>query len=52
MIEWKGESATELVAKDICPRCLGELDTGWECNKCGFDAAHLVRAELERKEGK
>lgn len=26
------------VANDICPECRGELDTGWECNKCGFDA--------------
>jgi hypothetical protein len=45
MNKWDGESAEELVAKDICPKCLGALDTGWECNKCGFDAAHLVRAE-------
>lgn len=26
------------VLHDMCPRCDGELDTGWECNKCGFDA--------------
>jgi hypothetical protein len=26
------------IAEDICPECGGELDTGWECNKCGFDA--------------
>ena len=43
--EWSGETAQELVARDVCPRCLGALDTGWECNKCGFDAAHLVKAE-------
>ena len=26
------------VADDKCPVCPGELDTGWECNSCGFDA--------------
>jgi|HubBroStandDraft_1064217.scaffolds.fasta_scaffold353041_3 hypothetical protein len=25
-------------AVDMCPKCGGELDTGWECNKCGYDA--------------
>lgn len=24
--------------RDQCPECGGSLDTGWECNKCGFDA--------------
>jgi tRNA(Ile2) C34 agmatinyltransferase TiaS len=28
-----------LAREDTCPRCLGELDTGWECNDCGYDAA-------------
>ncbi len=28
-----------LLAEDICPDCLGELDTGWECNGCGRDFA-------------
>jgi tRNA(Ile2) C34 agmatinyltransferase TiaS len=27
-----------LVSQDICPECGGELDTGFECNDCGFDA--------------
>jgi ribosomal protein L37AE/L43A len=27
-----------LADADLCPRCLGELDTGWECNDCGYDA--------------
>ncbi len=22
---------------EYCPTCGGELDTGWECNKCGLD---------------
>jgi hypothetical protein len=25
--------------EDVCPKCLGDLDTGWECNDCGYDAA-------------
>lgn len=28
----------EMIAEDECPECGGELDTGWECNECGFDA--------------
>lgn len=24
--------------QDLCPECGGELDTGWECNDCGYDA--------------
>lgn len=34
--------AKPLVAEDVCPKCLGELDTGWECNDCGYDASHLA----------
>lgn len=26
-----------LVSADRCAKCLGELDTGWECNECGYD---------------
>lgn len=26
-----------LVSADRCAQCLGELDTGWECNDCGYD---------------
>lgn len=33
----------EAIRRDICPQCLGELDTGYECNDCGFDC----RPELE-----
>jgi len=39
--------AKEYVAKDICPRCLGELDTGWECNDCGFDAKSLITKDSQ-----
>ena len=32
----------ELVRNDKCPRCRGgELDTGYECNFCGYDAGWL-----------
>lgn len=24
--------------RDVCPECGGDLDTGWECIVCGFDA--------------
>ena len=32
-----------LIDEDHCPMCLGELDTGWECNSCGFDALPIGR---------
>ena len=39
----------ELMLEDRCPLCLGELDTGWECNSCGYDAMPLAdRYELDR----
>jgi tRNA(Ile2) C34 agmatinyltransferase TiaS len=31
------------VKQDICPECGGELDTGWECNSCGFDAMPIIK---------
>ncbi len=34
--------ARALALQDVCPRCQGELDTGWECNDCGFDAYPLI----------
>lgn len=34
------------VSKDICPKCDGELDTGWECNDCGFDAIEIATGSL------
>jgi len=36
-------SISTLIEQDICPMCLGELDTGWECNECGYDAMPLVK---------
>lgn len=32
----------QVAREDVCPECGGELDTGWECNRCGFDAKPLV----------
>lgn len=29
-----------------CPKCGGDLDTGWECTACGYDARpHVVMEE-------
>jgi tRNA(Ile2) C34 agmatinyltransferase TiaS len=44
-----------LARRDICPECGGALDTGWECNACGYDAQDeayppAMRA-IERKYG-
>lgn len=40
------------VANDKCPKCHGgELDTGWECNFCGYDAGWLS-SYLPKKETK
>lgn len=35
-------SLKEIVDRDQCPECLGSLDTGWECNDCGFDAMDIA----------
>lgn len=32
----------KLLLEDKCPMCLGELDTGWECNDCDYDAKPLA----------
>jgi methionyl-tRNA synthetase len=40
-----------LAAEDTCPRCGGELDTGWECNECDYDARWLIEGlDSERAE--
>jgi hypothetical protein len=28
----------DCIIENLCPECGGELDTGWECNRCYFDA--------------
>lgn len=40
----------ELVARDKCPKCHGELDTGWECNSCGFDAQPIAERPITSAE--
>lgn len=47
-----------LISADRCPNCLGDLDTGYECNTCGFDAAPWLKASTaindaahDRREG-
>lgn len=36
-------SVKEIVDRNNCPKCLlGELDTGWECNDCGYDAMPIA----------
>lgn len=33
----------DMVAKGNCPRCREKsLDTGWECNECGYDAMPIA----------
>lgn len=33
-----GLARRNAIADDKCLECGGELDTGWECNSCDFDA--------------
>ena len=40
------EKLRAIALRDICPICFGELDTGWECNNCGYDARPLVERTL------
>ena len=35
-----------LIEQDKCPMCLGELDTGWECNECNYDAHPIAQRLL------
>ncbi len=37
--------------RDVCPECGGELDTGWECNSCGYDAAPDAQPDRYPTEG-
>ena len=44
------QSVSILVNEDRCPMCLGQLDTGWECNECGYDAKPWIDASRARHE--
>ena len=35
-----------LARRDKCPECGGELDTGFECNSCGYDAQYEATCKL------
>lgn len=39
-----------LVSADRCPNCLGELDTGWECNSCGYDGKPWIESSRAKNE--
>jgi len=41
--EMSDEALKELIDNNLCPMCLGELDTGWECNDCGYDAQFIAK---------
>lgn len=43
-------SVSILVSENRCPICLGELDTGYECNDCGYDAMPWIKASRERND--
>ena len=46
----KNATARRIFSRDeICPECGGELDTGWECVDCGFDASNLAYSDFERR---
>ena len=34
--------AAALRLDDKCPKCRGEIDMGFECNRCGFDCFDLA----------
>lgn len=38
----------DCVDGDKCPKCGGELDTGWECNDCGYDAMWAAKLAGEQ----
>lgn len=35
-----------LAEDDACPMCLGDLDEGWECHRCGYDARPLIIGDM------
>lgn len=38
------DAVRRLLKEDQCPACIvGELDTGYECNSCNYDAHPLVK---------
>jgi hypothetical protein len=41
-----------LITEDRCPNCLGNLDTGYECNDCGFDAEPWLKNSIAINDAK
>ena len=37
------------VRRDLCPKCGGSLDTGWECNNCGADWFDVAQVAVFKK---
>lgn len=36
----------KMVDEDICPKCMGDLDIGFECNQCKYDAIGFVERNV------
>lgn len=43
------EQREAYIANDRCPECGGDLDTGYECNDCGFDALPELKSGEDGK---
>jgi hypothetical protein len=45
-VQWPVQSNAirlQMIKEGLCPECGGELDTGFECNDCSFDAIEEAR---------
>jgi len=51
MFPIKNETARRVLIRveEKCPECGGELDTGWECVDCGFDAMSIAYTKEDRR---
>jgi hypothetical protein len=48
--ELSDKAVSILVSEDRCPMCIGHLDTGWECNDCGYDARPWISSSIAKHE--
>lgn len=51
IVKWPVQSKAirlQMIKEDVCPECGGELDTGFECNNCEFDATFERRLVAHR----
>lgn len=44
--ERAGAIAAQVSDPVICPACQGDLDTGYECTRCGFDATPTLETRI------